>query len=88
MNVRFKKIFIKDLKKIPERIRTQIHQLIFVDIPETNKFVDIKNIKKIKGYNTYFRLRVGNYRIGFEYDNNVIVSFRALYRKDIYKYFP
>jgi len=61
---------------------------IFVEIPETKKIVHIKNTKKIRGYKTYFRLKVGNYRIGFEYDNNVIVFFRVLHRKDIYKYFP
>jgi len=88
VNVKFKKIFLKDLNKIPEGTRTQIQQLIFVYIPETNKFVELKNIKKIKGYDTYYRLRVGNYRIGFEYDNNVIIFFRALHRKNIYKYFP
>jgi mRNA interferase RelE/StbE len=88
VNVRFKKIFLKDLNKIPEGIRTQIHQLIFVEIPETKKFIDLKNIRKIKGYNTYFQFKVGNYRIGFEFEKNLIVFFRVLHRKDIYKYFP
>ena len=88
MIVRFKKIFLKDLNKIPHEIRTQIQQIIFVDIPGTNNFVDIKRIKKIKGHKIFYRLKIGSYRIGFEYDKNALVFFRVLHRKDIYKYFP
>ncbi|MGA1264796.1 MAG: type II toxin-antitoxin system RelE family toxin, partial [Prochlorothrix sp.] len=52
------------------------------------------NLLKLKGYDTYYRIRVGDYRIGLEVlhqsdsGNLEIVFVRVLHRKEIYRYFP
>ena len=48
----------------------------------------IKNIKKLQGYNTFYRIRMGEYRIGLELLNNELIFTRFLHRKEIYRYFP
>ena len=48
----------------------------------------IKNIKKLKGHHDFYRIRIGDYRIGLESKNKTIELIRFLHRKDIYKYFP
>ncbi len=48
----------------------------------------IKSIKKLKGYDTFYRIRLGNYRIGLEMVEDVIIFARILHRKDVYRYFP
>lgn len=50
---------------------------------------NISNVKKITGFADLYRIRIGDYRIGFELENEetirlIIVS----HRKDIYKTFP
>ena len=49
---------------------------------------DISNVKKIKGDGDYYRIRVGEYRIGLAEENNAIAFIRVLHRKEIYRYFP
>lgn len=81
--------FIKDLKTIKgspyfEKVKT----LVFDDIPKLSDIDEVKNIKKLKGNKLFYRVRVGNYRIGFRLENNILVFMRVLHRKDIYRYFP
>jgi mRNA-degrading endonuclease RelE of RelBE toxin-antitoxin system len=42
----------------------------------------------LTGFKTAYRLRLGNYRIGFFFENETAELVRVLNRKDIYKYFP
>ena len=88
MKVKLKKTFIKDLKKIPKEARERIEDFVFREVPEVESIIELKNVKKISGYISYYRVRFGNYRVGFEYREDKIVFYRALHRKDIYKYFP
>ena len=46
------------------------------------------NLKKLKGAGGYFRLRLGDYRVGIALEQETVVFVRFLNRKDIYKYFP
>jgi len=49
---------------------------------------EIKNLKKLKGEKTYYRIRSGRYRVGISTKDDIISFVRALPRKDIYRYFP
>ena len=88
MKVKVKKAFIKDLKKIPSDARNKIEAFVFREVPRATSIGNLKNVKKIVGYTSYYRVRHGSYRLGFEYRQDTIVFYRALDRKDIYKYFP
>ncbi|MCD4790566.1 MAG: type II toxin-antitoxin system RelE/ParE family toxin [Bacteroidales bacterium] len=54
-------------------------------------FLKKKHIK-IRGYKNYYRIRFGDYRLGFEIEkqgNIIVIKFiRFLHRKYIYKNFP
>jgi mRNA interferase RelE/StbE len=45
-------------------------------------------LKKLQGYQIYYRVRVGDYRLGLMVVNEEIIFVRALHRKEIYRYFP
>ena len=49
---------------------------------------DLPNVKKLKGHKSACRIRVGDYRLGFFYENATISIARFVHRKDIYKIFP
>ncbi len=60
-----------------------------IEIIETsNKLNDIADIKRLKGFKNFYRMRLGNFRIGFQFQNNTIELIRFLERKDIYNKFP
>jgi mRNA interferase RelE/StbE len=48
----------------------------------------LSHIKKLRGEKNYFRLKVGDYRIGLAIESETVVFVRFLARKDIYRYFP
>ncbi|MFQ4142755.1 type II toxin-antitoxin system RelE family toxin [Chlorogloeopsis sp. ULAP02] len=88
MKVEFRKSFEKDLGKIQDedlllRIKTVIEQ-----VETAESLLEISSIKKLKADGNYYRIRVGDYRIGFAEYENMITFVRVLHRKEIYRYFP
>lgn len=89
MKTLYQPTFIKDLKALKSAaVFPQIHKLVFEDIPTYLTLSDISNLKKLKGEENIYRIRVGDYRIGVVIDKDTVVFERVLHRKDIYRYFP
>jgi mRNA interferase RelE/StbE len=85
----YKKAFLKDLAKLPLPYRQQIEKLVFKKIPQLDSVFAVPNMKKIKGYQDYYRIRVGDYRIGCEVkEAKRVIFYRVKSRSDIYKLFP
>jgi len=53
LEVKFKKTFLKDLKRLPTDIREKIQHLAFVKLPSLKSISEIRELKKIKGYDKY-----------------------------------
>lgn len=88
MNVKFEARFAKDLRSIRDpKILNKIKEII-VACKLANSLSDINNIKKMQGYDCFYRIRLAEYRIGIEIVDENIIFTRFLHRKDIYKYFP
>lgn len=88
MIVRIDKRFEKDIKAFKnQKINFLVIRLID-SIKKAENIVQIKNIKKLQGYKSYYRIREGNYRIGVEIEDEVITFIRFLHRKDIYNKWP
>ena len=81
--------FIKDLKSLKSTSSySAIKKLVFTDILAVQNLTEISNLKRLKGdYNAY-RIRVGDYRIGFFLEDNTITFARVLHRREFYRYFP
>lgn len=88
MKVEFLRPFSKDLDKISSKsVKNQIKGLI-VTFESAENIQSISNTKKLKGHRNAYRIRLGDYRLGFFLENNEIQFARILHRKDIYKIFP
>ena len=46
------------------------------------------NIQRMRSNPNYWRIKIGDYRVGLEKDKDKVIFVRILHRKDIYKYFP
>ena len=88
MRLAFTNKFRKQVLKLKDkRLAKEIQTTIELTEAATS-LSEIKNLKKLKGYKTYYRIRTGDYRIGI-YFNKDSFEFAAIdHRKDIYKYFP
>jgi len=58
-------------------------------IPNSDKSLQTLDIRKMKGYEDYYRIRLGDYRIGCKIEErHKIIFYRVKNRNDIYKVFP
>ena len=84
----FEKSFARDLKKIKDkRLLRQVQETID-QVESAASIKDVSNLKKMQGFDTYYRIRVGDYRIGIEISEGQVIFVCFLNRKDIYRYFP
>ena len=87
MKVEFKSSFAKDLRKIKDdKIKQQVKEVI-ERAEKAQDLQAIENIKKLRGNDNYFRIRMGNYRLGLIIEKDKVIFVRFLHRKDIYRYF-
>jgi mRNA interferase RelE/StbE len=88
MKAVFEASFARDAKKIREKqILERVEQAINI-VKNADTLQDIKALNKLSGYDSYYRIRLGDYRIGIEVSGDEIIFVRILHRKDIYRYFP
>lgn len=88
MKVLFLDTFTKDLKQIRDRdLRRRIRQTLdAVELAPSP--AEIPQLKKLHGRVGFFRIRVGDYRIGVSIEGDEVLFMRILNRKDIYRNFP
>ena len=88
MKTLFERGFERDLKKIKDkRLLKQVRKVIN-QVEAAASISDVTNLKKIQGFDTYFRIRAGDYRIGIEFSEGQVIFVCFLNRKDIYRHFP
>lgn len=89
MNILYAKAFGKDLETISHNPGVKKRLLEFIDkLKTTESLNELHGVKKIEGYESYYRLRIGNYRLGVKLSGNSLELIRFLHRKEIYRRFP
>jgi len=78
--IEFKSKALKDCKKIQQCDLKHI----FSNIEKLSNSLK-GNVKQLTNFSPEYRLRSGDYRVLFEIDENKIVIYRILHRKDAYK---
>ncbi len=88
MIVKVNKKFLKDLAKVPASDRQKIETFVFEESEKIESLESTGGFEKLKGYQSYYRIRFGNYRVGVQYEDEILTFERVLHRKEIYRYFP
>jgi mRNA-degrading endonuclease RelE of RelBE toxin-antitoxin system len=70
-------------RQLADRVKNTIEQL-----EQADSLLEMVGVKPIRGHEHYFRIRVGDYRLGLFLEGDTAVLVRFLHRKDIYRYFP
>lgn len=88
MRIEFKKSFLKELKKLRNKhLKDGVFNCI-KQVESVQNVSEIRNLKKLSGFDVYYRIRVGDYRIGVKIEREVVYFVVFEHRKDIYKGFP
>jgi mRNA-degrading endonuclease RelE of RelBE toxin-antitoxin system len=89
LKVEYRKLFLKDLKKLKKQsIYQQIYDLAFKTLGSCDSLQDLPNVKSLTGAPNRHRIRVGDYRIGLELRGDTVELMRVLHRREFYRYFP
>ena len=88
MIVLIDKRFEKDTNKINDKSILKKIASCIIEVQNANSLNEVKNLKKLKGFDSEYRIKIGDYRIGLIIENKVMSFIRFLHRKDIYKFFP
>ena len=81
MKLKIRRSAIKDLKRIDHEARKRLHD----KIQDLTDFPDVSNVKKLTNFEPAYRVRVGDYRILFDVNEDVIEIGRVLHRKESYE---
>lgn len=88
MNVIYTKTITKDVRKIKDKKLADKLTAIIQQLKTSSSLEEIQQLKKLKGHPAAYRIRVGDYRLGFYYEENTVILARMVKRSDIYKLFP
>ncbi len=88
MRVSFEASFARDLRGIRDKTLLERVEQVITEVKTATALSEIKHLSKMRGYTTFYRLRLEDYRIGIEVVGDEVIFVRILHRKDIYRYFP
>jgi mRNA interferase RelE/StbE len=89
VNVQYRQLFLKDLKKLKKlEIYDRVYELAFTILPAADSLQTLMNVKAMVGYANHYRIRLGDYRVGIIIRDNSLEMMRVLHRREFYRYFP
>ncbi len=90
MKLTLKKTFLKDLARVVEPQKTEVKRFLDALSQNPRLLETLPHVKKLRGKKSghFFRVRFGDYRLGYEKKADEIILYRILHRKEIYRYFP
>jgi mRNA interferase RelE/StbE len=88
MEVQFTNKFSRQLDKIKDRKLLDSVSEKVREVIQADDLSQITHLRKLKGYKQFYRIRIGDYRIGLKIENKTFIFSTIAHRKDIYKNFP
>lgn len=88
MTLRFTNKFLKQAGKFQNTKMGKEILLIIEQAEKATSVHNLKGVKKLAGFKTFYRIRIGDYRLGLNLAGNTLEFVTFDHRKDIYKYFP
>ena len=88
MKTGFKTSFAKDLKSIKSKAVLETVAKLIENIEVAHDLRAVPDVKKLKAKGNYYRIKLGDYRVGITVTKDEVTLVRCLDRKEIYRYFP
>jgi mRNA interferase RelE/StbE len=88
VKIAFRDSFAKDLALLTDQTLLRRVREVIERIDQARGFQEIPNLKRLETKGKYYRVRVGEYRLGLVFENGALTFVRCLDRKAIYRFFP
>jgi mRNA interferase RelE/StbE len=88
MELEYRSSFTRDLKRVRDAdIRGRVHRIIG-ELEAASAIAEISGAVRIRAEGRYYRIRIGDYRLGIALEGDVAILVRFLHRRDVYRFFP
>ena len=85
MNTDRKKAFLRNLKKITDpALKAEVEQ-VYEAVKAAKTMQGFPNLRKLKGFRTSYRIRIGDYRIGVTIVGDLVTFHKFGHRDNFYK---
>ena len=88
MNIAVNRSFQKDVRRVKDSESLARLQDLMSQARRARDVRELRQIKKIKGEDNFYRIRVGDFRVGLVVEGDTVTFVRFLHRRDIYRRFP
>jgi mRNA interferase RelE/StbE len=88
VKVGFRQSFTKDLAKVKNKGLLKRVKIAIETVERAESLEQIKGLKKLRSVGNFYRLRIGDFRVGLALEEGEVIFVRFLNRKDMYRYFP
>lgn len=88
MRVEYHNSFERDIRRIKDRAILGRVKAVIIELESIEALEGYSNVKAMKGYPGYFRIRIGDYRLGLKQTEIGVRLIRFLSRGEIYRKFP
>jgi mRNA-degrading endonuclease RelE of RelBE toxin-antitoxin system len=80
--------FEKDVRSIRDKkLKLRLSETL-AELAAANEFADLSDVVPMSGHPGFYRIRIGEYRLGFYIQADTLFLARFLHRREIYRYFP
>jgi mRNA interferase RelE/StbE len=88
MKAAFLASFLSDVKKVRDgQVRRAVAGAI-ENVEQAADIEDIRSLKRLSGQRNYYRIRIGDWRIGVRIEADEVTFVRCLHRREVYRFFP
>ena len=88
MKVEFRESFLRDIRKVKDKGNLDTLKKTIEKVENAESLAEINGLKKMHGSQGYFRIRLGDHRVGLKLEAETIHFVRFLHRREIYRFFP
>ena len=88
METEYTASFIRDLRRLRNPALRRRVDRIMDDLERATDPGAVAGATRLRGPGQFYRIRVGDYRIGLSVEDNKAIVTRFLHRRDIYRSFP
>ena len=88
MKLRYSRRFRRDLRQVTDPDLNRRIELAIEALKSASTLSEVGNVRRVRGWERLYRIRVGSYRIGIEMDGDVVILHRFGHRREFYRDFP
>lgn len=88
MKVEYHRSFERDLRNVRDPSLLRRLKTVLLNLEEAEDLESLPGVKAMTGHPSYFRIRLGDYRLGFKRSGDGVRVIRFLSRAEIYRKFP